>query len=308
MPIFEIKNSKLKYIEEKPIKLEKDIQKITEENLGEVFGLKLIASEFALQNFRIDTLAFNEETNSFVIIEYKRDKNFSVIDQGYSYLGLMLNNKADFILEYNEKSNSNLKRGDVDWSQSKVLFVANSFTNYQRNSINFKDLPIELWEVKLFQNNIVSYNPLKAINAQESVKTLSSKDEVVKSVSKEVKQYSLSDHLKWEESKELFEELSERILAIDSRIEEVPTKTYIGYKIGNFVIFDLGIQKTKIRVNLYRVRPKDLSDPEKKLTYLKNSMKHWNKHVSYCTIENSEDIDYAMMLIKELYKKFFDKK
>ena len=42
---------------------------------------ELIKSEFALNNLRIDTLAYDNENSSFVIIEYKRDRNFSVIDQ-----------------------------------------------------------------------------------------------------------------------------------------------------------------------------------------------------------------------------------
>jgi len=50
-------------------------------------------------------------------MEYKKDRNFSVVDQGVAYLNLMLNNKADFILEYNEMayhSYLKLKRDDVD--------------------------------------------------------------------------------------------------------------------------------------------------------------------------------------------------
>jgi hypothetical protein len=58
----------------------------------------------------------------------------------------MLNNKADFILEYNENCKDTLKRDDIDWSQSKVIFVSPSFTTYQKEAINFKDLPIELWK------------------------------------------------------------------------------------------------------------------------------------------------------------------
>ena len=46
------------------------------------------------------------------------DKNSSVIDQGFTYLGLMLENKADFMVEYNEQLKRNLKRDDVDWSQT----------------------------------------------------------------------------------------------------------------------------------------------------------------------------------------------
>ncbi|MCF7906601.1 hypothetical protein K9L04_01550 [Patescibacteria group bacterium] len=71
---------KLKPIKEKKISLEKEIQTLTENNMNEIFGLDFISSEFALNNLRIDSLAFDNETNSFVIVEYKRDRSFSVID------------------------------------------------------------------------------------------------------------------------------------------------------------------------------------------------------------------------------------
>jgi RecB family endonuclease NucS len=57
------------------------MQKITEDNLESVFGLEFIKTEFQLNNLRIDTLAFDNESNSFVIIEYKRGNSYSVIDQ-----------------------------------------------------------------------------------------------------------------------------------------------------------------------------------------------------------------------------------
>ncbi len=104
MPIFKKTNNKLVKIKEKATVAEKDIQKMTEENLEEIFGLQFVSSEFSLNNLRIDTLCFNKESNSFVIIEYKKDKSFSIIDQGFAYLSSMLNNKADFLLEYNEEN------------------------------------------------------------------------------------------------------------------------------------------------------------------------------------------------------------
>ena len=76
-----------------------------------IVGTQIVQTEFAHGSLRVDTLAFNQETRSFVIIEYKRDRNFSVIDQGYAYLALLLNNKADFILEYNEAMNKFPKEG-----------------------------------------------------------------------------------------------------------------------------------------------------------------------------------------------------
>ena len=80
MDIFSIKETRLIPIKEKAVDLEKNIQKLTEANLETIFDLQFISSEFTLMNFRIDTLAFDNESNSFVIVEYKRDKSFSIID------------------------------------------------------------------------------------------------------------------------------------------------------------------------------------------------------------------------------------
>src|SRR5262249_15074747 len=142
--------------------IERDLQRLTEDNLSTVFGLKFVRTEFQLNGLRIDTLAFDPETKSFVILEYKRDRSFSVIDQGYAYLSLMLNHKADFILEYNDKNKASIDRESIDWSQSRVIFLASTFTAYQQQAINFKDLPIELWEVKRYASDIILYNQLKS--------------------------------------------------------------------------------------------------------------------------------------------------
>jgi RecB family endonuclease NucS len=115
--IFSIKGTKLTEITEEQFPLEKDIQRLTEANLQQIFELDLVRSEFEIHGLRIDTLAFDKESGAFVIIEYKKDRNFSVVDQGVAYLNLMLNNKADFILEYDERAYHyylKLKRDDVD--------------------------------------------------------------------------------------------------------------------------------------------------------------------------------------------------
>lgn len=175
MQLFQQDKSGLIGLKEKSFKLEKDIQKIVECNLEQISGYRFVKSEFAVKNIRIDTLAFDEESKSFIIIEYKRSQNYSVVDQGISYLNLMLEYKADFIVEYNESQKKSLKRNDVDWSQSKVIFIAPSFTDFQRQSSNFKDLPIELWEIKLFENNIVVINPIKKSQSAPSIKQVQTK-------------------------------------------------------------------------------------------------------------------------------------
>lgn len=307
MSIYKQSDNKLILVREKKIGLEKAVQILVEENLDEIFGLNFVTSEFSLNNLRIDTLAFDEETKSFVVIEYKRDRSFTVIDQGYAYLALLLNNKADFILEYNEKSKKNLKKGDVDWSQSRVIFVAQSFTKYQQEAIGFQDLPIELWEVKKYDEDLVSLNQIRVSEKSESIKTVA-KNKDMERVSKEIKQYSIADHIKphWSKAKELYEEFSQRVLELDPRFEISPTKYYVGFKVENKVVFDASIKKSKLSLGLYRVQPKDLNDPEKKTKYRKNSFQYYNKHITHFDVESEEDIDYAILLVKQVYKKFVE--
>ena len=138
----------LTVVNEKPFRLERDMQKIFERNLPVIMGLELVKSECSIKNKRIDTLAYDPQSNAFVIIEYKRNRNISVFDQGITYLNLMLQYKEVFLVEYNESLGRNLKRSDVDWSQTRVVFVSTDFTENQIEATNFRDLSIELWQGK----------------------------------------------------------------------------------------------------------------------------------------------------------------
>lgn len=300
MALFKIKKS-LEYIREKSFRLEKEIQEMTENNLKTILGLDFVKSEFSLNNFRIDTLAFDKEANAFVIIEYKRDKNFSVIDQGYAYLSLMLNNKADFILEYNENLYKTLKRNDVDWSQSRVLFVSPAFTHYQQEAINFKDLPIELWEVKRFENNTVSYEQIQKSGAQESIKTISKTDQTIDNVAKEIKVYSEQEHLEKssEEIKELYEKMKNAILNFDN-IEIKPKKKYIAFVSGRNVV-DIHPQRKALKIWI-NMTIGELDDP-KGITRDVSSTGHWGNGDYELQINSDEDLEYILSLIKQSIKK-----
>ncbi|MEY8767548.1 DUF5655 domain-containing protein [Francisella philomiragia] len=300
MALFKIDKS-LEYIKEKPFRLEKEIRLLTEDNIQIVFGLELVKSEFALNNFRIDSLAFDRDTKSFVIIEYKRDKNFSVIDQGYAYLSLMLNNKADFILEYNEGSEQSLNRKDVDWSQSRVIFISQAFTNYQREAINFKDLPIELWEVKRYENKTISYEQIRKTDSQESIKTISKKDNAIDSVSKEIKVYSEEDLVSKasDEIKELYMQLKVAVLNFGD-IDIKPNKHYIAF-VGVKNIIDVQVQKKalKIWINL----PIGSLDDPKKIARDMSNIGHLGNGDYEIQIGFDNDFEYVLSLIKQSVRK-----
>lgn len=302
MPLYNIsENKKLISIKEQEFKFEKELQELTDKSLNTILGFDYVCSEFSIGGFRIDTLAFDKEANSFVIIEYKRDKNFSVIDQGYAYLSLMLNNKADFILEYNEKRSDNLKRENVDWSQSRVIFISPSFTPYQREAINFKDLPIELWEVKRYANNTVSYSKIVKLSAKESIKTITRQDETIKKISKEIKVYTEQGHLEnaSEEIKELYENFKKAVLELGD-LELKPKKMYLAF-MGATNVTDIVVQKNALNVYI-NLRKGELDDP-KRLTEDISSKGHWGNGNYRIKLHSDDELDYVLSLVKQSLEK-----
>lgn len=305
MKLYSIQDkTRLKPVSNIKFDLEREIQVLFENNLEELFNLQFVKSELTIKNFRIDTLGFDNENKSFVIIEYKKDRNFSVIDQGYTYMSLMLNNKSDFILEYNENCGGVLKRDDIDWTQSKVIFVSPHFTEYQKHSINFKDVPFELWEVKKYENNMIGLVQHKT-TSDESISTISDdKSNVVNQVSREVKVYTEDDHLNLpkisETTKEVYQNLKERILNMGGDVNIVPKKSYIGYKRKtNF--FDVLIQRNDLWCWI-NMKKGELDDP-KNLCRDITTIGHYGNGDYDIRINENTDLDYVMFLINQSYKK-----
>lgn len=308
MSIF-IKSGKyLKPVKEERFDLEKDIQKLVEDNLETVFGLKFVSgvsnNEFSVkvqeQDFYIDTLAFDEQQKSFVIIEYKKDRNFSVIDQGFAYLSAMLHNKAEFVLELNRRLKKNFDKGDIDWEQSRLIFISPEFTSYQKNAINFKDLPFSLYEVKVYENRIIEFDYIKPFKTTESIQSFT-KDKIVKDVSKEVKVYTIDDLIKtsWDKTLSLLSDFEKQLLSSQPETRVKYTKKYIAYvsKHGrNYV----EIVPNKRGLKIYYRFPYD---------YLRSSLKifdcskigHWTNGQCYTVVSEPEQIPEAVKLSKESF-------
>lgn len=299
MQIYSITNSKLFEISEKQFKLEREIQELFEANLNEVMGLTLIKSEFTIKNKRIDTLAYDEQANAFIIIEYKRDKNISVVDQGFTYLSLMLENKADFIIEYNEQLKKSLKRDDVDWSQTRVAFVSPSFTDNQIQATNFKDIAIELWEIKRYDNNTVVINSIKKSRGAESIKPITQQNKELKRVTDEIVVYTEDRHLDYasEEIAELYEKFKLATLNLSDEIEIKPQKDYIAFKKDrNIVCYELQKKQMKIFVG---ARWGAIED-SKKLARDVSSVGHFGTGDYQITVEDDSNLEYIMSLIKQV--------
>lgn len=287
-----------KELKQKDFKNEKELQNFFENNIETILGYKFIDTEFLVGDFRIDSLAFDEESKSFRIIEYKNVKNHSLVDQGYTYLKLMLERKADFVLQYNIKTKSSLTTQDIDWSQSRIIFVSPIYTAYQLNATDFKNIPVDLVKVTRYEDDIIEIDFIKKTS---NVKVQDIQMESIQNdVNKEIIVYTEEDHLSKvsDNIKRVYEELKTRILELDD-IDVEAKKLYIAFKgIRNIADIELHKNKLKIYINMKRG---SLNDPIK-LTKDISGIGHWGNG-DYCIIiDKKDDIDNVIPLIKQSLK------
>lgn len=305
MKLFNSEGNHLERIQSNPFVLEKDIQSLVEKNTESLFGLEFVKSEMKVESFRLDSLCYDKESKAFVIIEYKKDKNFSVIDQGYTYLSLLLNNKAEFILEYNESKEDNLKRDDIDWSQSRIIFVSPKYTAYQKHSVNFKDVPFELWEILRYQNGTIGMVKHEA-DSIESIETTSSKKESsrITSVTKEVRVFNEDYHLNKSKNRpqeiiDLYYKLKERVMDLGDDIELKALAQTIQFKTTRSIVDLIIYDKSVIAV--INLKKGELEDP-RGITEDISQKGHWGNGDYRIYIKPEDDIEYPLYLIKQSYE------
>ena len=298
MQLYQLENTALTEVHENAFKLEREMQAVFEQNLQLLMGLTLVKGEFTIKNKRIDTLAYSAEMNAFVIIEYKRDKNSSVFDQGITYLKLMIENKADFVIEYNERLGKAIKRDDIDWDQSRVAFVSTSFNDNQIQTADFRDFAIDLWEVQRYSNNTLSVNKIKKSKTAESIKAISKQNPDVK-ILDQIKVYTEDDLLVAgsDETRELYDKFKDGILNLADDIQVIANKQYIAFRKARNIVC-MNIQKKQIRMWI-GAKAGTLDDAKAIATDVSNTG-HWGTGDYEVNVTSDKDLEYIMSLIKQV--------
>jgi hypothetical protein len=313
MFVFLESQNALTLVERDAFKLEQDIHRLVEPNLETVFQLEYVASEFTIGEFRLDTVAFDPSTNSFVIIEYKKGHSYSVVDQGYSYLSVMLNNKAEFVLEYNERKGKQLKRTDIDWTSSRIIFVAPNFNSYQKNSVNFRDVPFELWEIRRFEGGIVVLERCESTSNESIEKVTTTADSLVKTVTAEVKVADEATHLSRVDDCliAVWTALKERLLGHgDTKLDS--SNNYIAWRAGSGTVCFVHFRKYELRIEIARGNKKPDGEASKGFFTLDDS-KQMAKETSWTwktgttghkyvlPVTEKAELDYVLYLLEQKY-------
>jgi len=140
MALFSIQNGSIKKIPSIKVGLERDIQKIFEENLNKILNITFLASEYSTSfGGRIDSLGI-DNNGSPIIIEYKRNQNDNVINQRLSYLPWLLDHKANFeVLVQKVKVDV-----AIDWASPRAICVAESYNKFDLDATDLLPINIEI--------------------------------------------------------------------------------------------------------------------------------------------------------------------
>ena len=303
MAIFEIKDKNVNRIKPTEFKLEKDLQKLVEQNLETFFNCKFIATEFSTGNLhsgRIDTLAISEDNNP-VIIEYKKVASSDLINQSLFYLHWITDHKGDFQIAVN---NTMKEAIEVDWSDIRVICIAPEFKKYDLHAVQVMGANIELWQYKIYENGILSIDEVfkRTETRTQAAIEANGKNPVMVEAGKKAAEtrkygnYTIDEHFEKLNSdlKELLNEIREYIVNLDASIEETPKKYYIAYKTTqNFVCIET--QKKKL-VLFLKLNPDEIENIPKQGRDVRG-VGHFSTGDLELTIKNRTDFEETKELV-----------
>lgn len=301
MPVFKTtQGDLLKKLNVVPLSKERDLQRLVEKNLIETLGLQFLSTEYTTTSGgRIDTLAVDAD-GAPVIIEYKKNRNDAVINQALSYLRWLKTQKPEFFqkLMIDKLGQKAFDEIGLDWKNPRVICIAESYSRFDLDTVHFVNTRIELIRYRMYEDGVFS---LEALNVLELPGHIEGEKEQPKLTQKtgEEAEPAVEDFIQKSTPavKEIFEELRERILALDEAIIEKPTRSlYVGYKMANNFT-DVHFQKGGLKVFL---RPIEYVDPKGMVKQIPDGY-NWKLN-KFFQLTSSEDIDYLMGLIEQSYK------
>lgn len=305
MALFKIDGSKVKKITITELDLEKNLQKLFEDNLEEILNITFLAHEYSTSfGGRIDTLGI-DKNGAPCIIEYKKSQNDNVINQGLSYLRWLLDHKANFanIIVKKVLDGELTDHAKIDWDSPRVICIAESYNKFDIDTADILPINIELLKYRLYGDDLLLLEPENYQKVNISTSGILKKSQFKGKVEKLQKDYSIDDHLKSanENIKSLFLKLREKIVSLDESIKEEPKKLYIAYKLAtNFVDVELRSKEIKIFLN---IKSGLLNDPYKLARDLTKPkpIGHWGNGDYEVKIEKEDQLEEVFELIKLSY-------
>lgn len=292
--LFKIKG-KVEELQSKQVTLEKELQKLLEENMTTFFGVTFLKSEYRITNGRMDSIGI-DENNCPVIFEYKRSVNENVINQGLFYLDWLLDHKADFTLLVMEVLGK-AKAEMIDWSMPCVICIANDFTKFDEHAVNQMQRNIKLVRYRKFGEDLIAF---EHINAPQ-VQPLIFEDTTTKPIKKnnwKDKDFNQYFSEAGEKSRNIYESVRNYILSLGDDISENHLKLYVAFKKAkNFVcaeVYQKGVfLHLRLNPDTLELIPGFIEDVRDK--------GHWGTGDLRIILKTMDDFEKAIPIIERAY-------
>ena len=306
---------------------EKQMQKLVENNIETLFpGLKFLKTEFRDMTEgerRLDTIAFDTNESTFVVMEYKNKPNNTVLAQAKAYLRDMEQSKANLVLEHSRMMDCRPRdKQSFHWNDMYAIIMASEFAPYQIPGAS-NDQEVEMYEIKMYDGFVMTVNrvggahihegmpkPDKPVGDGPKLGDLQSRNGSDRTKPKPPRSISSEDeYLKGnygttpptEQTKKLYFKLKNQILDSFPNIEYIQKKKYAGFylKKNGPAICTLDVSKNKIRT-FYTTKQKNLiSAGPFVMDYA--GRHHWGLG-DYCSdVKNESDIAKAISNIERVY-------
>ena len=279
----------------KQVALEKDLQKLLEENMFTFFGVTFLKSEYKITNGRMDSIGI-DENNCPVIFEYKRSVNENVINQGLFYLDWLLDHKADFKLLVMDILGKD-KAANIDWSMPCVICIANDFTKFDVHAVNQMQRNIKLVRYRKFGDNLIAFEHLNA----PQIQPITYEEPQLKPTKKnDVKEKAFKQYFEesGEKKQNIFYSIRDYVLSLGDDIAENQLKFYVAFKKSkNFVCVE--VYQSQILCHL-KLNP-DTVDLVPGFIEDVRTKGHWGTGDLRLIIKSIEDFEKAKPLIDRAY-------
>lgn len=209
----------------------RDIQKLVENNLDNLFQVTCLASDYPqLDGTKdsIDSLGING-ANSPVIIAYQKNEQDSLVFQALYYLDWLLEHKAVFEVLVRDILN---RKYIVDWRNPQIYCFAETYTRQEVRAIKQIQVDIKLIKYTTFADNILNLEIL----GQTEPEPIQEKS-AVKLVNPDFTQFLEQGS---EKTMLIFKEIRDHILDLDDNIREVVKQGRIAYRgSGQFALLEI---------------------------------------------------------------------
>lgn len=291
MALYAVDQGKVNLIRPQEFRDEAALQQLIDDNLEDITGVRLIESQYAIPNGRIDSLGIDEQ-NVPVVIEYKWGRDSGAIVQGLSYLQWVKENRKTFELLVKDQ----FGKVKVNWASApRLMIIAKDFDVRELSAVNLVSASVELKKYSYYGNllSVEDVTPPKAVRALKGEKT----------PTEEGKERTIEDLIKRAPSglKDIFYNLRDKIMELGDDVREKVGAWYCDYrKSSTFATVNVQPKKNCLLIFI-KMGDKKVEDPEAWTSPLPESFGYGKLNTKF-EISEPGQINYAMRLITQAYE------